>query len=127
MCGLSSSVPIYDPRKCCVICGAYAQETDWITPEECAVFAQEPRPPFVIPRISHHRTRALRSHQPFNYAQVNSRCCQIIDVEPPAIYTMRACVRAHEVVGPPDVMSQPDLHDRPRSHCAYDDGAAKSI
>ncbi|CAH2986428.1 unnamed protein product [Chilo suppressalis] len=40
------------------------EEDEWITPEECAVYSREQRPPLVIPRITQYRTPPRRETKP---------------------------------------------------------------
>ncbi|XP_028171479.1 uncharacterized protein LOC114360851 isoform X1 [Ostrinia furnacalis] len=45
----------------------------WITPEECAVYSREQRPPLVIPRITQYRTpkREVKQHLGHSYQEEN--------------------------------------------------------
>ncbi|KAM3963935.1 uncharacterized protein ACR2FA_001968 isoform 2-T2 [Aphomia sociella] len=49
------------------------EEDEWITPEECAVYSRESRPPLVIPRITQYRPprRDQRSHGTHPYTEEN--------------------------------------------------------
>ncbi|KAL0818532.1 hypothetical protein ABMA28_008973 [Loxostege sticticalis] len=47
------------------------EEDEWITPEECAVYTREQRPPLVIPRITQYRTpkREAKPHHGHTYQE----------------------------------------------------------
>ncbi|XP_028171480.1 uncharacterized protein LOC114360851 isoform X2 [Ostrinia furnacalis] len=49
------------------------EEDEWITPEECAVYSREQRPPLVIPRITQYRTpkREVKQHLGHSYQEEN--------------------------------------------------------
>ncbi|CAG9126117.1 unnamed protein product [Plutella xylostella] len=45
------------------------EEDEWITPEECAVYSREQRPPLVIPRITQYRGQRPPPHVAHSYPE----------------------------------------------------------